>query len=76
MEITWEAANEIASLMDAAGYRRAGLTTRAVFTEERVYDVLGALRAAGARLISVEPLQGSLEEYFLKHVDAPAEVTR
>jgi ABC-2 type transport system ATP-binding protein len=73
VEITWEAAGEIGRLRDAEGYRRAGLTTRAVFSEERAYEVLDVLRAAGARLISVEPLQGSLEEYFLKHVDAPAE---
>jgi ABC-2 type transport system ATP-binding protein len=73
VEIIWEATNEIASLSTAEGYRRAGQTTRAVFAEERTYEVLETLRAAGARLISVEPLQGSLEEYFLKHVDAPAE---
>jgi ABC-2 type transport system ATP-binding protein len=74
VEITWEAAAEIAALRDAEGYRRAGQTTRAVFPEQRAYEVIEALRVAGARLISVEPLQGSLEEYFLKHVDAPAEV--
>lgn len=73
VEIRWEAANEVAPLSNAEGYRRAGHTTRAVFAEERTYVVLDALRGAGARLISVEPLQGSLEEYFLKHVDAPAE---
>lgn len=74
VEITWEAAAEIAPLRDAEGYRRAGQTTRAVFQEQQAYEVIDALRAAGARLISVEPLQGSLEEYFLKHVDVPAEV--
>lgn len=71
VEITWEAAQEIAALTSSDGYRRAGQTTRAVFPEERVYDVLSALRTAGGRLISVEPLHGSLEEYFLKHVEAP-----
>jgi ABC-2 type transport system ATP-binding protein len=74
VEITWEAATEVDSLRDAEGYRRAGQTTRAVFPEQRAYEVIETLRAAGGRLISVEPLQGSLEEYFLKHVDAPAEV--
>jgi ABC-2 type transport system ATP-binding protein len=76
VEITWEAATEIAALQNAERYHRAGHTTRAVFPEQRVYEVVETLRTAGARLIAVEPLHGSLEEYFLKHVEKPAKVAQ
>jgi ABC-2 type transport system ATP-binding protein len=70
VEITWQASQDLSSLKDRAErYHTAGESTRAVFPEEEGYRVIEALKAANARLISVTPLQGSLEDYFLRHID-------
>lgn len=73
VEITWQANSAIESLRRAESYRIAGETARALFAEEQVFDAIAAIRSAGARLISVAPVQGSLEEYFLKNVEARGE---
>jgi ABC-2 type transport system ATP-binding protein len=70
VEITWQSGQELAALKNRAErYHTAGESTRAVFPEEEVYQIVDALKTAGARLISVVPLQGSLEDYFLRHID-------
>jgi ABC-2 type transport system ATP-binding protein len=70
VEITWQAHQELSNLKSRAErYHSAGESTRAVFPEEDAYQVIDALKAANASLVSVTPLQGSLEDYFLRHID-------
>jgi ABC-2 type transport system ATP-binding protein len=74
VEVTWHASQDLPSLKNRAErYHTAGESTRAVFPEEEAYQVIDALKAANARLISVTPLQGSLEDYFLRHIDRASE---
>lgn len=74
VEITWQANTEMEALRRRAkDCRSAGETTRGLFPEEETFAVVEALKAAGARLISVTPVQGSLEEYFLRRVEEPAQ---
>lgn len=50
--------------------RTVGETTRLVAASDKLDAILEAARAQKAQLISVNPLRGNLEEYFLQHVDA------
>lgn len=70
VEITWQSHQELSNLKGRAErYHSAGESTRAVFPEEDAYQIIDALKAEKARLISVTPLHGSLEDYFLRHID-------
>jgi 2-C-methyl-D-erythritol 4-phosphate cytidylyltransferase len=52
-------------------------TARCVVAEERLDQVLDAVRqSADARLISVNPVRSTLEDYFVERLNAPAEVAR
>lgn len=64
--------------LEAIGVRchAAGDTIRATVEEAKLQDVLNIVRAPHARLISVNPVGGSLEEFFLERVAEPAEVRR
>lgn len=71
VEIVWQAKGEIEALQRRAkDYRTAGETTRGLFPEQDTFAVVEAIKSAGARLVSVTPVQGSLEEYFLQHIEA------
>ena len=53
-------------------------TARAIVVEEKQDAAIDALRREGLRLISVNPVRATLEDYFmqkLKPADAPVEVT-
>jgi ABC-2 type transport system ATP-binding protein len=50
--------------------RSVGDSVRIVVPAERLDDALAAIRAANARLISVNPVRGNLEEFFLEHVNS------
>jgi ABC-2 type transport system ATP-binding protein len=70
-EIIWESEGEVQPVQRMSeAYRRAGSTVRAVIGQEKVNDALAAIQQAGGRLISVNPIRGGLEEYFLEHVEA------
>jgi ABC-2 type transport system ATP-binding protein len=56
--------------------RAAGGSIRIVVPTARVDAALEAIRRAQAQLVSVNPLRGSLEEYFLRHVDATPSVEK
>jgi hypothetical protein len=46
---------------------------RATMSHDRLYEALDMLKRAHLPLVSVTPLGGSLEEYFLKKVQDPVE---
>jgi len=70
-EVIWESEGEIQPVQRMSeAYRRAGSTVRAVIEQRKVNDALAAIQQAEGRLISVNPIRGGLEEYFLEHVEA------
>src|SRR5499427_7755011 len=48
------------------GATKTGDRYRIETPEEALFDVLGQLRGAGARILSVAPIKPTLEDYFLK----------
>ena len=82
LEVVWEAGTAGALKSLGSDFRETGKVSRVVVDEPRLNSALDALRAANARLVSVTPVRGTLEDYFLKHVDqsreetAPAEPAR
>jgi ABC-2 type transport system ATP-binding protein len=72
VEVTWQGTLEIAAIRSGAlSYRIAGETARAVITESDLDDTIDAIRAAHAQLVSITPVHGTLEEYFLKKINSP-----
>ena len=56
--------------------RASGTSLRVVAPVGQVDAIIDAIRRSNGRLISINPLRGSLEDYFLKHLDdgaTPAE---
>jgi len=53
-----------------------GDTTRIVVAQECLDAALDALRRAGARLVSVNPIRATLEDYFVEKVADPVEAMR
>jgi ABC-2 type transport system ATP-binding protein len=49
--------------------RTVGEATRLVVANKNIDAALEAIRQAKAKLVSVNPVRGHLEEYFLKHVE-------
>lgn len=74
VEIVWEGKAAV-SFIEALGTtcRVAGETIRATIDESQLQSALEAIRNQRAHLISVNPVGGSLEEYFLQKVGQPAE---
>lgn len=52
--------------------RVIGESTRAVMDESKMHAAIDALRQNNATLLSINPVHGSLEEYFLKNINAPS----
>jgi ABC-2 type transport system ATP-binding protein len=72
VEVTWQGMPDIPAIQQrASSYRQTGETVRAVIAESELERTLDAIRAARARLVSVTPVHGTLEDYFLKKI-APA----
>src|SRR5262245_1320437 len=73
VEVTWQGTAEIAALRARSqDYHTTGQSSRAVIEEADLDAAIDAVRRAGARLVSVTPVLGTLEDYFLKKI-APAE---
>ena len=71
VEVTWRGTLEIAGIRPrASAYRVTGETVRAVIEESALDSTLDALRSASAQLVSVTPVHATLEEYFLKKINA------
>ena len=65
-EIIWEGARALAAVSaSVTGQHVTGEAVRATVSAEDLDAVLERLRQQRARLISVTPLQGTLEDYFL-----------
>jgi alpha-D-ribose 1-methylphosphonate 5-triphosphate synthase subunit PhnG len=74
-DVIWEGAAVIPKVKTmGVACHAAGDTIRATVEEAKLQDVLNVLRAPNARLVSVNPVGGSLEEFFLQRVAEPAEV--
>jgi ABC-2 type transport system ATP-binding protein len=75
VDVVWEGAAVIPA-MEALGARChiAGETVRATVDEFRLQDALDLLKSRRLRLISVNPVGGSLEEYFLHKLGETVEV--
>jgi ABC-2 type transport system ATP-binding protein len=73
VEVTWQAEREIEQLKRGEGYRSAGATSRALFPESETFKVVSAIEAAGGRLVAINPVRASLEEYFLEKVQSSPE---
>lgn len=76
-EVVWQGAHALASVGHLlTGTHVAGSIVRGTVTNESSDLLLEKLRDQGARLISVNPLHGTLEDYFLSHISAsePAKV--
>ena len=67
VEVIWSGSHA-ASSVSALGIRchTAGSDVRCEVAEEQLDALLDALRRARARIISVTPVQGSLEDYFIR----------
>lgn len=75
VEMVWEGKAAVGAV-EALGTscRVAGDTVRAELDEARLQSALDALRNHHVRLISVNPVGGSLEEYFLQKLREPVDV--
>ncbi len=70
MEILFELSGAAANLPLLADATRTGDRYRAQLPEAELYASLEALRAAGARILSVAQIKPTLEEYFMHLVEA------
>lgn len=70
IEITFEGAAASAKLTElGAECRTTGQTTRAILDVAQQEKALEVLRGSGSRLLSLTPVHGTLEEYFLTKID-------
>ena len=75
VEVIWQGGDaESAVRALGAEVHPAGETVRAVLPEEKLEAAIDALRRQRARLLSVTPVRGTLEDYFLEKLGQPAEV--
>lgn len=77
-EVIWNGVAAAAKL-SAAGFEvhLTADTARCVVHEDRLNQVLDAIRQSkDSRLISVNPVRGTLEEYFVERLNAPVEVAQ
>ncbi len=69
VEVVWEGAGAIPGIASlGAEVRVSGDLSRATVGRPQVDAALDALRRARARLVSVTPVQSTLEDYFMKQV--------
>jgi ABC-2 type transport system ATP-binding protein len=72
VEVTWRGTLEISAIRSRAlNYRAAGETVRAVIAESDLDPAIDAIRAVHGQLVTVTPVHGTLEEYFLKKINLP-----
>lgn len=75
IEIVCEGAGASQRLSElGADCRTSGQTTRAVLDVTQQDRAIDAIRASGSRLLSLTPLHGTLEEYFLSKTDSRPEL--
>ena len=70
IEITFEGSAASGGLCDlGAECRTTGQTTRAILDEAKQDKAIDILRANGNRLLSLTPVHGTLEDYFLTKIE-------
>ena len=75
VEVIWQGGDaEGAVRALGAEVHPAGEEVRAVLPEEKLDAAIDVLRRQHARLLSVTPVRGTLEDYFLEKLGQPAEV--
>jgi ABC-2 type transport system ATP-binding protein len=71
VEVLWEGAAAVAGIEAlGAAVHASGELARASVPRVKLDAAIDALRGAGARLISVTPVQATLEDYFMQQVGA------
>lgn len=69
VEIVWNGASAISALeVLGASCRPAGEMVRATLDEKDLYQAIEILRRSNLSLVSINPVGGSLEDYFLQKV--------
>ena len=63
------AANALRAMQPASDCRVVGESVRAVLPSAQMDAAVDAVRASGAKLVAVTPVQGTLEEYFLSKIE-------
>jgi ABC-2 type transport system ATP-binding protein len=74
VEVVWQGSDSDEAAVRALGaeVHLVGDRRRTVLAEEKLDSVLDALRRQHARLLSVSPVRGTLEDYFLEKLGQPA----
>ena len=75
-EVVWQGASAIPAMQAFGETHVAGEVARMVVSESQLQAALDRLKGQSAKLISVNPVGGSLEEYFLQKLGEPVEATR
>jgi len=76
-ELIWQGSEALPAMKAlAADCHVAGEIVRAIVEEPRLQEALDVLKARRTQLISVNPLGGSLEDYFLRKLGQAGEVER
>ena len=76
-EVVWQGTSAIPAMRSFGNETHlAGDVARSTVSEDQLQPALETLKNQSARLISVNPVGGSLEEYFLQKLGEPAEVPR
>ena len=76
-EVVWQGAAALPAMQKFGSETHvAGEVARAIVMESELQAALETLRNKSAQLVSVNPVGGSLEEYFLQKVGESAEVVR
>ncbi len=71
-EVLWQGADALAAVASLLREKHVtGETVRAIVSSGDIDKLLEKLRQQGARIISLAPLHGTLEEYFLAHTSEP-----
>ena len=76
-EVVWQGTSAISAMRIFGNETHvAGDVARAIVSEDQLQPALETLKNQSAHLISVNPVGGSLEEYFLQKLGEPVEVPR
>ena len=69
VELLWQGSAALAGISALAGEcRTSGEVIRAVIPETKLDAAIDVLRRTGARLISVNPIRATLEDYFVEQI--------
>jgi hypothetical protein len=73
MDLVWHGQKAVPELKRLGiDMRVAGETLRATLSQHKVDAALDAIRKAGDQIISLNPVQSTLEDYFLERLSSPA----